>query len=222
MPPSDTADPNRFGTYRDAETAARLIPSAEGVTRFDLVERVLHWANATLVLTLLATGASLYFGPLSEIVGRRALVKNVHVISGLLLPIPFVLTLPWPFARALRRDIGRLNRWGDPKFNKGQQLNAAFVAGALVLMFVTGLMLRWPDRFADDLRTGATFVHDWVFIGLLLTVAGHIWLAISYRETLRGMWRGRVSRDWARRQRPGWLAELDAEAGDSSTSRTRS
>jgi formate dehydrogenase subunit gamma len=202
-------------------------PSDAGtVERFDGVERALHWANATLVLTLLATGASLYFGPLSEIVGRRALVKNVHVISGLLLPIPFVLTLPWPFARTLRRDIGRLNRWGDPKFNKGQQLNAAFVAGALVLMFVTGLMLRWPDRFADDLRTGATFVHDWVFVGLLVTVAGHIWLAISYRETLHGMWRGRVSRGWALRQRPGWLAELDevadADAVDSSASRTRS
>jgi formate dehydrogenase subunit gamma len=204
---------------------ALLLSKREGATveRFDGVERALHWANATLVLALLATGASLYFGPLSAIVGRRALVKNVHVISGLLLPIPFVLTLPWPFARALRRDLGRLNRWGDPKFNKGQQLNAAFVAGALVLMFVTGLMLRWPDRFADDLRTGATFVHDWVFVALLVTVAGHIWLAISYRETLRGMWRGRVSRDWARRQRPGWLAEVaEVDAGDSSASRTRS
>jgi formate dehydrogenase subunit gamma len=188
------------------------------VERFDLVERVLHWANAVLVLTLLATGASLYFGALSEIVGRRALVKEIHVWAGLLLPLPFVLALPGPWGTALRRDLCRLNRWGEPKFNKGQQLNAAFVGGALVLMLVTGLMLRWPDSFRDDLRTGATFVHDWVFLALGVSVAGHVWLAISYRETLRGMWRGRVSAEWARRYRPGWVPD-DVE---SSTSRTRS
>lgn len=188
------------------------------VERFDLTERVLHWVDAVLVLTLLATGAALYLGPLSELVGRRALVKQVHVVAGLLLPVPFALALPGSWGRALRRDIGRLNRWGDPKFNKGQQLNAAFVAGALVLLFVTGLMLRWPDPFRDDIRTGATFVHDWLFVGLGLSVAGHVWLAIAYRETLRGMWRGRVSTAWARRYRPGWLAD----DGDSSTSRTRS
>lgn len=186
--------------------------------RFDAVERALHWANAVLVLVLLATGAALYFGPVSEIVGRRALVKEIHVWAGLLLPVPFVLTLPWPWAAALRRDLGRLNRWGDPKFNRGQQLNAAFVGGALVLMLVTGLMLRWPGSFRDDIRTGATFVHDWVFVLLGASVVGHIWLAIAYRETLRGMWRGRVSVEWARRQRPGWLTEVE----ESSTSRTRS
>lgn len=219
MPPPDGEA--RFGTYGGAISAPLQVPKREGsatVERFDLVERALHWVNAVLVLTLIATGASLYFGPLSEIVGRRTLVKEIHVWAGLLLPVPFLLTLPGRWGAALRRDIGRLNRWGDPKFNRGQQVNAAFVAGALVLLFVTGLMLRWPDPFRDDIRTGATFVHDWMFVGLGVSVAGHIWLAISYRETLRGMWRGRVSREWARRQRPGWLTELE----DSSTNRTRS
>jgi cytochrome b subunit of formate dehydrogenase len=220
MPPLDV--PDRSDSTSATETAARLLSKPMGdratVERFDVVERSLHWANAVLVLILLGTGASLYFGPLSEIVGRRTLVKEIHVWAGLLLPVPFVLALPGPWGGALRRDLGRLNRWGDAKFNRGQQLNAAFVGGALVLMFVTGLMLRWPDSFRDDLRTGATFVHDWMFIGLGVSVVGHIWLAISYRETLRGMWRGRVSAEWARRQRPGWLPDVD----ESSTSRTRS
>jgi formate dehydrogenase subunit gamma len=190
------------------------------VLRFDRTERLLHWTNAVLVLTLLATGASLYIGALSELVAHRRVVKQIHVVSGLLLPIPFVFALPGAWGRELRRDLGRLNRWGDPKFNKGQQLNAAFVAGALVLLFVTGVMLRWPDSFRDDIRTGATFVHDWLFVGLGLSVFFHIWLAVSYRETLRGMWRGRVSAAWARRYRPGWLPE--GVDGESSTSRTRS
>ena len=37
--------------------------------RFDRVERVVHWCNATLFLVLLFTGASLYVGPLSTLVG---------------------------------------------------------------------------------------------------------------------------------------------------------
>ena len=217
MPPPEPG-PTHFGTWNPSQHAGFQVPEPESVERFDAVERGLHWANAALVLVLLATGASLYLGPLSEIVGRRALVKEIHVWAGYLLPVPFVLTLPFPWAVELRRDLGRLNRWGDPKFNRGQQLNAAFVAGALVLLFVTGLMLRWPDPFTDDLRTGATFVHDWMFVLLGAAVVGHVWLAIAYRETLRGMWRGRVSTEWARRQRPGWLTDGD----DSSTSRTRS
>ena len=56
--------------------------------RFDRTERIVHWANATLFLVLIATGAALYAGPVSTLVGRRVLMKNIHVYSGLLLPIP--------------------------------------------------------------------------------------------------------------------------------------
>ena len=59
--------------------------------RFDRTERWLHWVNATLVGVLVATGAVLYWGDLASLVGRRALIKEIHVIAGLSLPIPFLL-----------------------------------------------------------------------------------------------------------------------------------
>ncbi len=63
------------------------------VPRFDRVERVAHWVTATLMLTLLATGFSLYVGPLSTLVGRRNLVRTIHVYSGLLLPVPVLVAI---------------------------------------------------------------------------------------------------------------------------------
>ena len=86
------------------------------VPRFDRVERVVHWITAVLMLTLLATGFSLYVGPLSTLVGRRDLVRTLHVYSGLLLPVPLLLAIAMRAGAELRADLGRLNRWsGDDR-----------------------------------------------------------------------------------------------------------
>jgi len=79
--------------------------------RFDRLERVVHWSNATLFLVLLGTGASLYVGPISTIVAHRHTVKTIHVYAGLLLPVPLVLGILLPYGRRLRADIARFNRW---------------------------------------------------------------------------------------------------------------
>ena len=194
--------------------------------RFDRVERVVHWCNATLFLVLLGTGASLYFAPLSTIVAHRHAVKTIHVYSGLLLPLPLLLGLLLPGGRQLRRDVSRINRWTDDdrrwwsrrtrataqlgKFNPGQKLNAIFIGAAIVLMLMTGSIMRWFGPFPNSWRTGATFVHDWVFITLLVVIVGHIAFAFSDFDSLRSMVRGWVPEQWARRERPRWWAEVVA------------
>ena len=45
-----------------------------------------HWATAAAVLTAALTGLILYVGPLTALVGRRVLVKDIHVIAGLSMP----------------------------------------------------------------------------------------------------------------------------------------
>jgi len=189
--------------------------------RFDRTERWLHWANATLVGVLVATGAVLYSGDLSSIFGRRALIEQIHVIAGLCLPIPFLLALPGRRGRALRRDLNVLNRFSADdvrwlrsrgrdhtvrlgKFNPGQKLNTAFVGAALVTMLATGLVLRFFGPFPLAWRTGATFIHDWTALALGLAIAGHIALAVGDPDALRGMLRGTVPESWARRKRPRW------------------
>jgi formate dehydrogenase subunit gamma len=203
--------------------AATIASDADRVARFDAVERAVHWISAALVLTLIATGAVLYLGPLSAIVGRRPLVREIHVWVGLGTPVPFLMAVAGRRGAALRRDLRVLNRFdrGDwtwlragrrrrvdddlGKFNPGQKLNAAFVAGAVLVMLGTGSIMKWFAPFPDDWRTGATFVHDWTALALGLAITGHVLLALGDRDALRGMWSGWVPAAWARRKRPRWL-----------------
>lgn len=196
------------------------------VRRFDRTERWFHWTTAVLVLVLVATGSILYLGPLSTLVGRRVLVKDVHVWSGLLLPLPWLLALPGRRGAALRRDLGRLGRWyrddtlwvrtrghssgrGLRKFNAGQKLFALLAGGALPVLFGTGLVMRWFEPFPDWIRTGATFVHDWTYLVLSVAVAGHIVKALAEPVLLRAMVTGWVPVAWARSRRPRWWSEID-------------
>ena len=201
------------------------------IVRFDRVERALHWANAALFLVLLATGMTLYLGPLSTLVGRRVLVKDVHVISGLLLPVPLLLAYAGRWRSGLRRDVRRLARWsaddhrwlrslgrrgraGLGKFNAGQKLNAVFVAGTIPLMLATGVIMRWFEPFPLSWRTGATFVHDWTALVLLVVIVGHVVAALRDPVALRAMVRGTVPADHVARHHPRWWAELHSAGGD--------
>jgi formate dehydrogenase subunit gamma len=195
--------------------------------RFDRVERAAHWSTAVLFGVLMTTGAVLYAGPFSELVGRRELMRQVHTIAGILLPVPVLVALAGRWGRGLRTDLGRLNRWTRAdarwfrrrhrarvaeldlgKFNPGQKLNATFLGAAIVVMLATGLMLRWPDPFSNDWRTGATFVHDWFALGVWLAVSGHILFALRDPTALHGMTHGTVTRSWARLERPAWFREV--------------
>ena len=194
------------------------------VLRFDGIERTVHWVNATLFGVLMLTGAALYAGPISTLVGNRELVRNVHVYSGLALPIPLLLGVLGKRGARLRRDLGRLNRWSRDdarwfrrrrraqvalgKFNPGQKLNAAFIAGAAVVMLGTGSIMKWFDLFPLDWRTGATFAHDWFAFGIWIAVLGHIFFALRDGDALNAMLGGSVPAAWARKKAPLWYEEL--------------
>ena len=126
----------------------------------------------------------------------------------------------------MRPDIRRLTRWDTDdrhwlrtqgreardavgKFNAGQKANAAFVAGMIPLMLVSGSIMRWFEPFPVEYRTGATFVHDWTAIFTWIVVAGHIGFALNDPGSLRGMLTGWVSRAWAAYHHPRWAEELD-------------
>jgi len=206
--------------------STRVAPTR--LPRFDRVERVAHWCTATLMLILLFTGFSLYAGPLSDLVGRRRLVKTIHVYSGLALPVPVLIALVLRSGKQLRADFGRLNRWSRDdrawwsrkrraqvqlgKFNPGQKVNATFIGAAIVVMLMSGSIMRWFKPFSDSWRQGATFVHDWFAIGLLFAIIGHIALALRDQDAMNGMVRGWVNANWAQRNRPRWYAEMTSDA----------
>jgi formate dehydrogenase subunit gamma len=199
------------------------------VVRFARAERWLHWTNAALFLVLLTTGMILYLPSLSTIVSRRLLVKDVHVYSGLLLPVPLLLAYAGRWRESVRRDVHRFARWSTDdrrwlltlgrrgrdrlgKFNAGQKLNAIFVAGCIPLMLATGAIMRWFDPFPLAWRTGATFVHDWIALLLLVVVIGHIVKALAEPIALRAMVRGTVPTGHVERRHPRWWAEVRGSA----------
>jgi formate dehydrogenase subunit gamma len=198
--------------------------SGARILRFDRVQRAAHWANALLFGILMLTALPLYFASLSTVFGRRALFADIHLWTGVALPVPLLIALAGPWAAQLRRDLRRINIWtrdeitwlkklgmnAPPvvdKFNPGQKLNAIFVGGSIVVMLASGSMLKWFRFFPVSWRTGATFVHDVLAFAIFIVVFGHILYALTHRESMRSMLKGWVSEGWAKRHAPGWLKE---------------
>ncbi|MFF9810348.1 cytochrome b/b6 domain-containing protein [Streptomyces coeruleorubidus] len=196
--------------------------TAVAVRRFSRTERWVHRTTAALMGVCVLTAACLYVPQLAELVGRRALVVTLHKWTGLALPVPVLAGLA---SRALRTDLGHLNRFGPHdrtwlraalhrdkrhasrpagKFNAGQKLYASWIAGATLVMLGTGLMMWFTDLTPLLWRTSATFVHDWLALTIGIVLAGHIGMALADPESRRGMRTGSVSEEWADRQHPLW------------------
>jgi formate dehydrogenase subunit gamma len=198
--------------HQPAEAAAQLL-------RFTGAERWVHKTTAALMGICLATAAILYIGPLSNAIGYRADVEWVHVIAGLGLPVPILIGL---YSKAFRSDVQRLNRFSPSdwkwlrshdrrvsklpvgKFNAGQKLNANFQLGAILVMLLTGSVMRFANHWPIQWRTGATFVHDWLAYAVLAVVIGHIYMAMRDPYALGGMRTGYVPTTWAKREHPAW------------------
>lgn len=209
--------------------------AAEGaplrLLRFDRVQRAAHWANAILFLILILTALPLYFGSLERVIGRHLLIEEIHVWTGVALPVPILVSLVGPWGARMRSDVRRINRWtagevrwlrslgGErsvplDKFNPGQKLNAIFVGGAIVVMLGTGVIMHWFGLFPVSWRTGATFVHEVLAFIVVAVVAGHILMALTHWDALRSMVRGWVSVPWAERHAARWAAEELAAASE--------
>ena len=211
--------------------------SPDRIRRFTRGERWIHLGLGILMGICILTAAMLYWGPLSTLVGRRDVVETVHFVAGLLLPLPLIVGAL--ASRAFRDDVRRLNRFlpGDlpwlrsrdrrsgalpsGKFNAGQKLNSAFVLGAVVVLLATGLMLHYFSAFPDDVRTGATFVHDTFAAAVVVVSAGHLWMAWQDQEARRGLRTGFVSRAWAEREHALWVAAMAQEPGAQGTAEDR-
>ncbi|MFF5186929.1 cytochrome b/b6 domain-containing protein [Streptomyces sp. NPDC000345] len=197
-------------------------PPVTRIPRFTRAERWIHRTTAALMGVCVVTASFLYVPELAQLVGRRELVVRVHEIAGVLLPLPVLAGLA---SRAFRADLGHLNRFGPhdrrwlraalrrdkrrasrpaAKFNAGQKIYAAWIAGATLVMLGTGLIMWFTHLTPIMWRTSATFVHDWLALTIGVVLAGHIGMALGDPEARRGMRTGSVSRDWADREHPLW------------------
>ncbi|SNX88322.1 formate dehydrogenase subunit gamma [Streptomyces sp. TLI_55] len=207
-----------------APTGTRPEPP-DRVRRFTTAERLVHRTTGYLMLLCLVSAACLYFGPLALLVGRRHLMVTVHEWSGILLPLPTLLGLLSP---AFRADLRRLNRFAvydrqwlravrrrrrSPearpagKFNAGQKLYAGWIAGAVLVMMFTGLLMWFMGLLPLISRTSAIFVHDILAWAITFVLIGHMRRAFEDPEARLGMRTGYVNRSWADRYHARWLSE---------------
>lgn len=217
------------GSTEPTGTATRP-EHGDRVRRFTTAERMVHRATGCLMLLCLVTAACLYLGPLAQLVGRRHLMVTVHEWSGITLPVPFLLGLLSP---AFRADLRRLNRFAvydrqwlravrrrrtSPearpagKFNAGQKLYAGWIAGAVLVMMFTGLLMWFMGLLPFISRTSAIFVHDILAWAITFALLGHMRKAFEDPEARLGMRTGHVSLSWAQRHHSRWLREEQVDA----------
>ncbi|HXK14279.1 MAG TPA: cytochrome b/b6 domain-containing protein [Gaiellaceae bacterium] len=195
----------------------------EYIERFSATERAVHWVHATAFLVLLATGLALYVPALSVAVGRRPLLKDIHVYTAVSWIAALVLVVVLGDRRRLRATVRELEtfdaddmlwlrRYPRPqgRFNAGQKVNAALTAAFAVLFTVSGSLLWLGERDHRFQLASTILLHDWLTLISLFLLVGHLYLALIYpatRHALRGMTVGTVRRDWAERHHPKWVRE---------------
>ncbi|MGE0228435.1 MAG: formate dehydrogenase subunit gamma [Dehalococcoidia bacterium] len=106
------------------------------------------------------------------------------------------------------------------KFNAGQKLNAVASAGVTAGLLGTGIVLgvNYVSKtvFSVGLVEPMFRWHAGLALLFMPVLLGHVYLAVAHpstRESLRGMTRGVVRREWARRHHPGWVADLERGEG---------
>lgn len=218
-------------------SAAKTLDTTKELRRFDVVERLVHWSLAIMVLILIVTGSTLYFPSLALRVGHRALIAQIHVTTGLSLFLPLIVGLAGPWRKPLRADLRRLDRWGTAdfhwfrrrerllglprdKFNGGQKLVAAIFGGTLAAALVTGAIMRYAPPSWATFATGATLVHDALFFAIVVTLVAHIVSVLARPARPKSMLKGQVSRSRARKSAQAWLSEVDAPSDGASQAGT--
>jgi formate dehydrogenase subunit gamma len=171
----------------------------------------------------------LYLPSLAEVAANRRLWKTIHLGAALAFWFGTFLIVS-SSTGALRRTVGQIDQFDDddrrwlkwqvrqigPKppqgrFNAGQKLNTAVIAGLMVVFTISGTLMYLQEVDASFRGTSAILVHDIAMYIAIPLVIGHLYMAMlnpSTRHSLRGMVLGTVRRDWAREHHAKWEREL--------------
>ena len=191
------------------------------VRRFTVTERIVHWTHAAAFFALLASGLVLYLPSLSTWISRRNLVKNIHIWTAIAWAVALVAVFvvgnrlalrdAWREVETLDRDDRRWLVGGKAKqgrFNAGQKVNVILTVAFAVLFAVSGFFLWLGERNTTYRLDGAVALHDALMFASLLLLVGHLYLAVIHpttRHALRGITRGDVREDWARKHHSKWV-----------------
>jgi len=212
--------------------AAASLGSGRRLRRFTRTERAVHWVHAAAFLVLLASGLALYLPSLAELVGRRPLLKTIHVYTAVAWILALVSIVVAGDRRSLRQTMHEIDIWdrddrdwlkrrGSPqgRLNAGQKLNAIVTASFALLFAVTGVLLWYGERNTRFRFADTILIHDWLMYVSFFLFVGHLYLSLIHpttRHALNGMTRGWVDERWALEHHRKWAeataAQLESRA----------
>jgi formate dehydrogenase subunit gamma len=184
--------------------------------RFGRTERALHWVHASAFMILLVSGLCLYLPSLAEAVGRRPLLKSIHIYTAVAWAIALLVIFTFGDRGQLLNDVRELDDLRPGRMNVGQKVNSIATAAFAILFAVTGFFLWYGERDTRFRLPNALLVHDWLMYVSLVLFLGHLFLAVIYprtRHSLSGITRGWVDEDWALANHRDWAKEAIAQEG---------
>lgn len=203
------------------------------VSRYRGFTRANHWLTAACMILLLLSGFA-FFHPslywLTALFGGGQTARWLHPLIGLVLVLSFFglfvqmwrLNLPVREDLAWARHVPDLLRGDEEKlpdlgkYNLGQKLVFWGMAGLILVLIVTGVMIweqYFPHLVSIPVRRVAVVVHALAALGCVFIFILHVYAAIWTRGTLRAMTRGTVTGGWAFRHHRKWLRELAGRRG---------
>jgi formate dehydrogenase subunit gamma len=172
---------------------------------------------------LLGSGLCLYLPSLAEAVGRRPLLKKIHLYTALAWIAALLLVVALGDRRSLRATLHELDLWDrddrawfrrrstpQGRLNAGQKLNSIINASFAVLFTVTGSLLWYGERDTRFRFADTILIHDWLMYISLLLFSGHLYLSLIHpktRHSLVGITRGWVNQDWALEHHRKWAQQ---------------
>jgi formate dehydrogenase subunit gamma len=208
-----------------------LDPAA--IKRHSLDVRIAHWIVAVSFILLGLSGLALFYPPfffLTAIMGGGETARLLHPWIGLVLALGYcylfarfiLVCLPAPedvtwMLRAADVMAGREENLPEiGKFNPGQKLYFWLMAGAIVLLLVSGVII-WRIYFGAfttiELQRVAVLTHSIVAALAILGFIFHLHMATWEAGSLSAMIRGTVTGGWAWKHHRKWLREMVAAKG---------
>jgi len=200
----------------------------EGIVRYSLGERILHWFVALTFIYLALSGFALGYPRMAwlyDILGGGQTVRFLHPIVGVAFTLGVVLMLIlWVRDmvfdhkdQAWVRDLRNYTREGHSqvdidRFNAGQKGYYWFAIVTGLLLLLTGIPLWFPDLMSAGWNQSSRLLHHAVF---LFSVGGfiiHVYMStMMLPGTMPGMTGGRVTRAWAAWHHPAWFRKQEAD-----------
>ncbi len=195
------------------------------IDRFNIKERFIHWMVAICFIYAALSGLAMWSRHLfwiATVLGGGETVRALHPWGGII----FALALGFMFrnwASQMKLDsddkvwLKMSHRYamndeaGVPpsgKYNAGQKMLFWMQSAFTLLLFLSGMILWFPEIMPRTLRLGAVLVHPLAAIGSIGGIILHIYMsAFAVPGSLRAMTRGFVTPGWAKAHHRKWFQQ---------------